>query len=72
MCTQSRMNYELLHGDLCPLCRRPLALRKTAEVRSHQSLRPTRTSTAPYCDDCASDMTRCQEWVGLMPARYET
>ncbi|POX39192.1 hypothetical protein C3488_39485 [Streptomyces sp. Ru72] len=64
------MKNELLHGDLCPLYRRPLTLRKTVEVRSHQSLHPTRISTVPHCNDCASDMSRAQEWADLMRVRY--
>ncbi|OII61422.1 hypothetical protein BJP40_05455 [Streptomyces sp. CC53] len=65
------MNTELLHGDLCPLCRRPLTLRPTVEVRSNTPY-PTRTDTVPYCAYCAHDMPRAQQWADLMPARYGT
>lgn len=54
------------------MCRRPLTLRKTVEVRSAQSHRPTRTDTKPYCERCASDVARTQQWAGMMSARYES
>ncbi|MFD5510783.1 hypothetical protein ACFWIB_23845 [Streptomyces sp. NPDC127051] len=62
------MNLELLHGDLCPLCRGPLTRRATAVVRSNTSY-PTRIDTVPHC---TSDMTRVQQWADLMRARYES
>ncbi|MFF3967943.1 hypothetical protein ACFYZI_41120 [Streptomyces griseorubiginosus] len=65
------MNPELLHGDLCPLCGRPLTLRPTVVVHSNVPY-PTRTDTRPYCTSCASDMTRTQKWADLMNARYGT
>ncbi|MFJ3498848.1 hypothetical protein ACIPPJ_35485 [Streptomyces sp. NPDC086091] len=65
------MNNDLLHGDLCPMCCRRLTLRKTVEVRSAQSHHPTRTDTKPYCESCATDMARAQEWADMMRARYE-
>ncbi|MFE0886951.1 hypothetical protein [Streptomyces rochei] len=64
------MNANLLHGDLCPLCRRPLTLRTTVEVRSNTPY-PTRTDTVPHCRHCANDMFRSQQWNDLMRARYE-
>ncbi|MDX2997246.1 hypothetical protein [Streptomyces scabiei] len=63
------MKTELLHGDLCPLCRRPLTLRTAVEVRSNTPY-PTRTDTVPYCAYCANDMPRAQQWADLMDARY--
>ncbi|MEU6672162.1 hypothetical protein [Streptomyces sp. NPDC046727] len=66
------MNNDLLHGGLCPMCRRPLTLRKTTEVRSAQPPHPTRTEMKPYCESCASDMARAQAWVAMMRARYES
>ncbi|MGW7673717.1 hypothetical protein ACWGJX_42570 [Streptomyces sp. NPDC054775] len=63
------MNTELLHGDLCPLCRRPLTLRTSVEVRSNTPYL-TRTGTVPHCTYCAGDMTRAQEWADLMRACY--
>ncbi|MEV2248207.1 hypothetical protein [Streptomyces sp. NPDC049970] len=65
------MNTKLLHGDLCPLCRRPLTLRTTVEVRSNTPYR-SRTDMVPHCENCAGDMTRAQEWADLMRARYES
>ncbi|MFG3142479.1 hypothetical protein ACGFZA_40510 [Streptomyces sp. NPDC048211] len=63
------MTKELLHGDLCPLCRRPLTLRTVVEVRSNTPY-PSRTDMVPHCEGCAGDMTRAQEWADLMHARY--
>ncbi|WP_432091354.1 hypothetical protein [Streptomyces sp. NRRL F-5630] len=60
---------ELLHGDLCPLCGRPLTLRPVVIVRSNVPY-PTRTDTVPHCAYCASDMTRAPQWADLMNARY--
>ncbi|MCW5254693.1 hypothetical protein [Streptomyces sp. SHP 1-2] len=37
------MKTNLLDGDLCPLCRRPLTLRPTTVVRSAGVPYPTRT-----------------------------
>ncbi|GAA2509552.1 hypothetical protein GCM10010406_52510 [Streptomyces thermolineatus] len=54
------------------MCCRPLTLRKTVEVRSAQSLHPTRTDMKPYCESCADDMARAQEWADMMRARYES
>ncbi|WP_055716026.1 hypothetical protein [Streptomyces torulosus] len=65
------MNEELLHGDPCPLCRRPLTLRTTVEVRSNQPHR-TRTDRVPHCNSCASDMARAPEWAEMMRALYES
>lgn len=71
MCTVRRMNTKLLHGDLCPQCRRPLTLRTTVEVHSNTPY-PSRTDMVPHCENCTSDMTRAQEWADLMRARYES
>ncbi|MFE4279743.1 hypothetical protein ACFRSX_34565 [Streptomyces goshikiensis] len=65
------MTNELLHGDLCPLCRRPLTLRTAVEVRSNTPS-PSRTDMVPHCESCAGDMLRAQEWADLMRARYES
>jgi hypothetical protein len=65
------MTNELLHGDLCPLCGRPLTLRPSVVVRSNVPY-PTRTDTVPHCASCASDMPRAQKWADLMRARYES
>ncbi|MFE2943431.1 hypothetical protein ACFXKG_30910 [Streptomyces sp. NPDC059255] len=65
------MTHELLHGDLCPLCRRPLTLRLTAYVRSNTPY-PTRIHTVPDCTSCANDMTRAQACADLLRARYES
>ncbi|MFI0191758.1 hypothetical protein ACH4PW_29950 [Streptomyces sp. NPDC017082] len=65
------MTHELLHGDLCPLCRRILTLRPTVEVRSNTPY-PTRIDTVPHCAYCANDMFRAQRWNDLMRARYES
>ncbi|MDJ0386229.1 hypothetical protein [Streptomyces sp. G-G2] len=65
------MTNELLHGDLCPLCRRPLTLRPTADVRSNTP-HPTRTDRVPHCTSCAGDMTRAQQWADMMRALYES
>ncbi|MFI2241128.1 hypothetical protein [Streptomyces chrestomyceticus] len=64
------MNRQMLHGDLCPLCRHPLTRRTTTVVRSNTPS-PTRIDTVPHCVRCASDMTRAQEWADLTRARYE-
>ncbi|WP_217144784.1 hypothetical protein [Streptomyces sp. AC627_RSS907] len=63
------MNQHLLHGDLCPLCRRPLTLRTTVEVRSNTPY-PTRTDTVPHCRYCANDLPNVQRWNDLMNDRY--
>jgi hypothetical protein len=63
------MNTELLHGDLCPLCRRPLTLRPTVTVRSNVPY-PTRTDYLPHCTSCANDPANTQKWNDLMNARY--
>ncbi|MYS37205.1 hypothetical protein K388_07329 [Streptomyces sp. KhCrAH-43] len=68
------MNRELLHGDLCPLCGRPLTLRPSVVVHSNVQY-PTRADAVPHCASCAScasDMLRAQEWAELMRARYES
>ncbi|WP_138909249.1 hypothetical protein [Streptomyces chryseus] len=64
------MNSNLLHGDLCPLCRRRLTLRTTVEVRSNTAY-PSRTDMVPHCESCAGDMPRAQQWADLMHARYD-
>ncbi|MFJ8828057.1 hypothetical protein ACIREE_40850 [Streptomyces sp. NPDC102467] len=61
------MDTNLLHGDLCPLCRRPLMLRTTVNVRSNTPC-PTRIERVPHCDSCASK----QEWADMMRALYES
>ena len=61
------MTNELLHGDLCPLCRRPLTLRTTADVRSNTPY-PTRIDRVPHCMHCASK----QAWADVMRALYES
>ena len=63
------MNTQPLHGDLCPLCRRPLTLRTTVIVRSNTP-HPTRIDTMPHCAYCANDMSIAQQWNDLMNARY--
>ncbi|MGW9398681.1 hypothetical protein [Streptomyces sp. NPDC055642] len=63
------MNANLLHGDLCPLCRRPLTLRTTVEVRSNVPY-PTRTDYLPHCTVCANDLPNVQRWNDLMNDRY--
>ncbi|MFE5900913.1 hypothetical protein ACFQ67_26360 [Streptomyces sp. NPDC056488] len=65
------MTNELLHGDPCPLCGRPLTLRPKVVVRSNVPYSP-RTDTVPRCESCAGDMLRAQEWADLMRARYES
>ncbi|MGW0538093.1 hypothetical protein [Streptomyces sp. NPDC003032] len=65
------MHTELLHGDPCPLCRHPLTLRPTVEVRSNVPY-PTRTDTVPHCESCANDMPRAQKWADLMHALYDS
>ncbi|MFG2856728.1 hypothetical protein ACGFZ9_39750 [Streptomyces mirabilis] len=62
------MNTEPLHGDLCPLCRRPLTLRTTVTVRSNVPY-PTRTDYLPHCASCANDPANTQKWNDLMNAR---
>lgn len=59
------MNPELLHGDLCPLCGRPLTLRPSVVVRSNVPY-PTRTDYLPHCTNCANE----QRWNDLMNDRY--
>ncbi|MGW1776268.1 hypothetical protein [Streptomyces sp. NPDC002104] len=66
------MTNELLHGDLCPLCDRPLTRRVTDTVRSAQSDYPTRIDTVPHCESCAGDMLLAQQWADLMRACYES
>ncbi|MFC8009228.1 hypothetical protein [Streptomyces cinereoruber] len=66
------MDTNLLHGDLCPLCRRPLTLRPIAIVRSAGVPHPTRTAYRPDCRYCATDMFRSQQWADLMRARHES
>ncbi|MFD4543520.1 hypothetical protein [Streptomyces bauhiniae] len=65
------MNRELLHGDLCPLCRRPLTIRTKVVVYSNTPY-PSRTDTMPHCESCTGDMLRAQQWADLMRARYES
>ncbi|MFJ2709048.1 hypothetical protein ACIO3R_38490 [Streptomyces sp. NPDC087428] len=65
------MTNELLHGDLCPLCCRPLTLPTTTVVHSNVPY-PTRIDMVPHCTSCAGDMARAQEWADLMRARYES
>ncbi|CAL9676827.1 hypothetical protein [Streptomyces sp. enrichment culture] len=65
------VNTNLLHGDLCPLCGRPLTLRPTVVVRSNVPY-PTLTDYLPHCAYCANDMFRAQQWNDLMRARYES
>ncbi|MEU3953591.1 hypothetical protein AB0F45_14925 [Streptomyces achromogenes] len=62
------MNQHLLHGDLCPLCRRPLTLRPTVVVRSNVP-DPTRTDYLPHCTSCAN-APNAQKWNDLMNERY--
>ncbi|MFC8015529.1 hypothetical protein [Streptomyces cinereoruber] len=66
------MKNELLHGDLCPLCRRPLGLRPTTVVRSAGVPYPTRTDYLPHCDSCTSDPLNSQKWNDAMNARDES
>ncbi|WP_217246140.1 hypothetical protein [Streptomyces sp. AC602_WCS936] len=63
------MNTNLLHGDLCPLCGRPLTLRPTVEVRSNVPY-PTRTDYLPHCTSCANAPADKLKWFDLMNARY--
>ncbi|NJP74118.1 hypothetical protein [Streptomyces sp. C1-2] len=63
------MNRELFHGDLCPLCRRPLTLRPEVVVYSNAP-RPTRTDYLPHCTVCANDLSNVQRWNDLMNDRY--
>ncbi|MFD4833322.1 hypothetical protein ACFWPV_26220 [Streptomyces uncialis] len=63
------MNHELLHGDPCPLCDRPLTRRVTATVRSAQSAYPTRIDTVPHCTRCTNDPISEQKWNDLMNDR---
>ncbi|WP_030792532.1 hypothetical protein [Streptomyces sp. NRRL S-920] len=63
------MTTELLHGDLCPLCGRPLTLRPTVIVRSNVPY-PTRTDYLPHCTACANDLPNVQRWNDLMNDRY--
>ncbi|MEV7657894.1 hypothetical protein AB0O39_27465 [Streptomyces anulatus] len=65
------MNTELLHGDVCPLCHRPLTLHPAVVVHSNTPY-PTRIDTLPHCATCAGDMTRSQKWADLMNARYKS
>ncbi|MFC8492939.1 hypothetical protein ACFUJU_19490 [Streptomyces sp. NPDC057235] len=66
------MTTELLHEDLCPLCRRPLRLRLITAVRSAGVPRPTRTVYLPHCDSCTSDPFNSQKWYDAMNARDES
>ncbi|MGW7198713.1 hypothetical protein [Streptomyces chryseus] len=63
------MKNELLHGDLCPLCRRRLTPRPTVVVRSNVPY-PTRTDYLPHCTSCANDPANGQKWNDLMNDRY--
>ncbi|MFI0233782.1 hypothetical protein [Streptomyces sp. NPDC017086] len=63
------MTHELLHGDLCPLCGRPLTLRPTVIVHSNVPY-PTRTDYLPHCTSCANGPADKQKWFDLMNARY--
>ncbi|MFF7975886.1 hypothetical protein [Streptomyces sp. NPDC007905] len=63
------MTTELLHGDLCPLCGRPLTLRLAVVVRSNVPY-PTRTDYLPHCTSCANDLPSVQRWNDLMNDRY--
>lgn len=65
------MTNELIHGAPCPLCRRPLTLRTTVEIRSNTP-HPSRTDMVPHCESCANDMPRAQEWNDLMHARHDS
>ncbi|MEV7130959.1 hypothetical protein [Streptomyces sp. NPDC093260] len=64
------MTTQMLHGDLCPRCGRPLTLQPTTVVRSNVPYPITRADYLPYCDPCASDLPNAQEWNDLMNARY--
>lgn len=66
------MTTELLHGDLCPLCRRPLRLVPDVIVRSAGVPYPTRTDYLPRCDSCTSDPLNSQKWNDAMNARDES
>ncbi|MEE1751130.1 hypothetical protein [Streptomyces sp. SP18CS02] len=58
------MNGELLHGDLCPLCRMPLLL-DVLEVRSAQSDFPTAERVTGYrYPGCQPD--RPEQWTEAM------
>ncbi|MFJ2232101.1 hypothetical protein [Streptomyces halstedii] len=59
------MTNELLHGDLCPLCRCLLRPRTRVVVRSNVPS-PTRTDYLPHCTTCAHE----QRWNDLMNDRY--
>ncbi|MGW1353448.1 hypothetical protein [Streptomyces sp. sk2.1] len=63
------MNRELLHGDLCPLCRHPLTLRPKVVVHSNVPYSP-RTDYQPHCNACANDLPNAQRWNDLMNDRY--
>ncbi|MER7692668.1 hypothetical protein [Streptomyces sp. NPDC097610] len=60
------MNRELLHGDLCPLCRRPLTRRPKVVVRSAGVPHPTRIDYLPHCTRCTNDPVIEQKWNDLM------
>ncbi|MEV0982440.1 hypothetical protein [Streptomyces sp. NPDC049915] len=64
------MNHELLHEDLCPLCRRPLRIEYGHTRPSAQQNHPARTwITERHCDDC--EATQPQQFWDVMRALYE-
>lgn len=63
------MKTNLLHEDLCPLCRRPLTWRPKAVVRSTGVPYPTRTDYLPHCTPCTSNLPNAQKWNDLMNDR---
>ncbi|AXU16788.1 hypothetical protein [Streptomyces clavuligerus] len=70
MCTVRRINRELLHQDLCPLCHRPLRIEYGRTRPSAQQDHPARTwITGRHCDICKA--TRPQQFWDLMRALRE-
>ncbi|WP_331720137.1 hypothetical protein OG762_51835 (plasmid) [Streptomyces sp. NBC_01136] len=63
------MKTNLLHEDLCPLCRRPLTRRPKVVVRSAGVPHPTRIDYLPHCTRCTNDPVIKQKWNDLMNDR---
>lgn len=65
------MTNELLHGDICPLCSRPMRPEFRSVGGSAQQDHPARTDFHRYhCDGC--ETARPQEFFDAMRALYES
>ncbi|WP_234329939.1 hypothetical protein [Streptomyces viridochromogenes] len=65
------MNPNLVHDDLCPLCRRPLRIEYGHTQRSAQQDHPARNwITGRRCSIC--EATRPQQFWDAMRALYES